>query len=437
MQTIFGADETSPDKKTRDRVISGLCVGALSGAITSAAALAADSGLWALRLMAMPFLLGSVFGAVFAIWFWIGMEKRSVSKALGFTVACAAAYIAASFSSVFSVGLFGGLDLNNDSRMIAGSPPGSFFIGGTVGAFIVLAAALFLFSDEGKPLRMLSRAMAYSPLGGAFGLAAWGACSLLDPEKPSGSGNGVLELMLLWLLWQSGMGALLGNLCVPENRPAPLPTPVAKRGALGINVARVVLVSICLAGVVYFVVPDIPSEIQAARWQSAYKKHLSEKPPLQTATAVQPRPVNQILILRSFGEYLPGTGKVTLGNAFPDPDSHKASELRPQWYTIRYQLQDESQFSPKPYIDVAILEFPSAAWAKFEMEELSSGLRAEEFSSRPSAQVRVLSNKGIPNAGDHERFVWYSGSYMLDLQSNFADADEVLRAYLEKYPSAL
>jgi hypothetical protein len=144
MQTIFEANELPPDKKPGNQMLSGLCIGALSGAITSVVELAADNGFWMLRVIGTPYLIGSVFGVVFACWFWIGMEKRSVAKALGFTVACAAAYNAAWFAAAFSVGIFGGADLEKDARMIAGFPAGSFFLGGTIGGFGKSAESLYI-----------------------------------------------------------------------------------------------------------------------------------------------------------------------------------------------------------------------------------------------------------------------------------------------------
>ena len=286
---------------------------------------------------------------------------------------------------------------------------------------------------------MIFRAVAYSPLGGAFGLAAWGICSILDAPKPaSESSGGAFELITAMVGVAVRNGSPARRFTRPGTPAAPLPLPVAKRGAsIGLNVARVLLVLICLVGVVYLVVPDIPSEIQSARWQRAYKKHLSEKPSLESATSVQSRPVDQILIVRPFGEYLPGTAKVTLGNPFPDSDTRKASQLRPQWYTIRYQLRDESVSSPESYVDVAVVEFPSPAWAKYEVGTWSTGLQAEDiYAAGGMAHTRIFSGKRQPNGSGLERYVWTSGAFVIEVRSNLADA-RCAEGYLEKYPSTL
>jgi len=103
MQTIFGATEPPPGKAMRNQMFPGLCIGALSGAITSVVELAADDGFSVLRVIGTPYLIGCVFGVVFGCWLWIGTGKRALFKVLGFSVGCAAAYNAAWFVAVFSV----------------------------------------------------------------------------------------------------------------------------------------------------------------------------------------------------------------------------------------------------------------------------------------------------------------------------------------------
>ncbi len=392
-----------------------------------------------LRILATPFLVGGIFGAVFSTWFWRGMEKRSLAKALGFIAACAAAYIAAFYSAFFSVFIFGGGDAQKDSRMIAGSPAGSFFIGGSVGGFIVIAAAMVLFSEQGKPLRLISRAVAYSPLGGAFGLLAWVICSLVVPVKSaSESGSEALEIVLLWLVWQTGMGGLLGDLVLQEPLSETLTRPaVEHRTSIGLRIARVVLVLVCLAGVVYFVVPDIPGEIQAARWQRSYTEHLSEKTSPESVPEAQPKPVEQVLILQSFGEYLPGKAAVSQSNTFVVPKTGKPMELRAQWYTVRYQRQEELVSPPKSYVDVTVVEFPGPSWAKYEVGTWTTGLQVEDlYAAGGMAHTRIFSERKQPSAKGLDRFVWTSGALLVEVRSYSADA-RCAEAYLEKYPSTL
>ena len=439
MQTIFGATEPPPGKAMRNQMFPGLCIGALSGAITSVVELAADDGFSVLRVIGTPYLIGCVFGVVFGCWLWIGTGKRALFKVLGFSVGCAAAYNAAWFVAVFSVGIFGGGDVQKDSRMIAGSPAGSFFLSGTVGGFIVLAAALFLFSEERRLLRLVARAAAFSPLGGAFGLAAWGICSILiSPRPTSAPSSNAFELILLWLVWQSGMGALLGDLLVPEHRPNLSTSSVPERRAgISLKTVRALLILLSLASVTYFVVPDIPSEIQAARSQRAYKKHLSEEPSPASVPLVQQRPAEQVLILREFGQYHPGKAAVVQSSTFVVPKAGSSTDLTAQWYRVRYQPKEEPVYSPKSYVDVAVVEFPSPAWAKYEVGTLSTGLEAEDiYAAGGMAHTRIFSGTRQPNGSGLERYVWTSGAFVIEVRSNWADA-RCAEGYLEKYPSTL
>lgn len=77
----------------------------------------------------------------------------------------------------------------------------AFVIGGTVGGFVVLFAALHLFSSEESSSGILVKALQWSVAGGVLGATAWAIAPLAGGIDHS-----------LFLVWESGMGLTLGLL---------------------------------------------------------------------------------------------------------------------------------------------------------------------------------------------------------------------------------
>lgn len=176
--------------------------------------------------------VGFIFGLALAIYFAIREGERNPAKIVAFLGACTAAYAAAMFSA-----------FRLDSIFVANNPMGAsrldipmpvFFGAGCVGAFIVLAAGIFLFRPQDISWNSLGRVLLWSLGGGVLGVMGGGA----DGLRTRGTFN---NFWLLFLVWQPGAAALLGLLMNHERKlltapsqaisePAEPPTARVSRG---------------------------------------------------------------------------------------------------------------------------------------------------------------------------------------------------------------
>lgn len=119
--------------------------------------------------------IGDMFGAVISVYLCVVLRKRSVWGSLGLTFGSTVAYIAAMFTTIFSAEAIGFSQVNQGSSTLESAPMLAFAIGGAVGAFLVLFAALTFFSDHRKPSRIFLSSLKWSALGGVLGALGWAA----------------------------------------------------------------------------------------------------------------------------------------------------------------------------------------------------------------------------------------------------------------------
>lgn len=136
--------------------------------------------------------LGAIFGVALAVCLWIFFGLRSIWKTIAFVAASAVAYPVSFFAAGFTYDNTLGLSwLRNQAGHIVFQY--IFFVGGFAGAFIILAAALFLLCPKLKVRWVFIKATCWSVVGGLLGI--FGATV----------GN-----FWLTLVWQAGMAFLLG-----------------------------------------------------------------------------------------------------------------------------------------------------------------------------------------------------------------------------------
>ena len=87
-----------------------------------------------------------------------------------------------------------------------------------------------------------------------------------------------------------------------------------------------------------------------------------------------------------------------------------------------------------PVVDVQVYEYPNAAWAQYEIFErggqtnLANPARPVKFGSRIYGQAKAAAT------GQIGEYVWASGNRLIVMPFYFSEPDEVLKAYLEKFP---
>lgn len=139
---------------------------------------------------------GSVaFGVFLSGWFWVFPGLRSIGKTMIFILVSPAALVLAILSAI---------------PFVNGPDPqySAEFVGGYVGAFVILLAALLLLARQPRLLRSIAKSLCWAIAGGA--LAIIGMASgpefhslrmRLDPHQPDS------DISLLFV-WQIGMALI-------------------------------------------------------------------------------------------------------------------------------------------------------------------------------------------------------------------------------------
>jgi hypothetical protein len=82
------------------------------------------------------------------------------------------------------------------------------------GGFFVMAAVFLVVYPEMYQSRRILKALGWSVIPGVLTVVGWslGSTGLLAPRQQPGEGNDIANWCSLLVLWQSGMGLLLGIL---------------------------------------------------------------------------------------------------------------------------------------------------------------------------------------------------------------------------------
>ena len=239
-----------------------------------------------LLTIALPFpdrfssyCIGALFGVVIAACLWWSQGLRSVWKAIAFVIASMVAY---------QVGVDATVATPSDLRILGVhlfAEPGKtaahiFFSGGLVGAFVIFAAALFLFFPAEKSWRVLGKALAWSTLGGVLGVAGWELGSSLGKVlwlalhalHRTAAGEDLQTALdhetgafySLFVVWQTGAALVLGVLLRPAESTAALPTSLERMQSQaglprGLSISGRLFFSCIVAVLTYYVVKEIRS----------------------------------------------------------------------------------------------------------------------------------------------------------------------------------
>ena len=87
-------------------------------------------------------------------------------------------------------------------------------MGGMVGVLLIATSAIAIFSLAKGPKAMLVRALAIAFSGGLLGAAGWEVGFRLSPKNA----EVIVPFISLFLVWQTGMGLILGAILVSDGR---------------------------------------------------------------------------------------------------------------------------------------------------------------------------------------------------------------------------
>jgi hypothetical protein len=180
------------------------------------------------------------------------------------------------------------------------------------------------------------------------------------------------------------------------------------------------------AGAALVVASFAPSQFReshSARWDRAHEVHKAQIPSMDNLPEVQRVPPEQVLILNRLGDYLPGRASSAKTRVPKAPVTES--------YFVRYDRPGG------PFVDVQVREYPHAAWAEYEILEQGTGIdlanprRPVKFGSRIYGQEEKAADWGKNGS-----YLWASGNRLVTLHFFSAEPDEILKAYLDKFPTS-
>jgi len=154
----------------------------------------------------------------------------------------------------------------------------------------------------------------------------------------------------------------------------------------------------------------------------------------------------QALILKETGDYQPGHAlkggeMVSHEKGFETPGSVYFSTL----YTKTGEQVPQWPVAPRQYISVVVQQYPNSAWAQY-FAEYPQRMYISPDDPKLHALVTQFNNKA--RSSQLERFpgqtwnplyyMWPSGNCVVTVEYHTPDENlEIVRAYLEKYPSSI
>ncbi len=164
----------------------------------------------------------------------------------------------------------------------------------------------------------------------------------------------------------------------------------------------------------------------------------SEAPSQANLREVQLLEPGQMLILHQLGQYVPDRERAGKTITPKEAKAAAARSSKPQSYWVKYDVPDAPLFAGKlrPTVEVRVEEYANAAWAQYEMFKRVPGL-ASGTSPRPAKFGSLLYGNTTEGAkGQNGFYTWTSKNRLINLSFDLAEPDEILKAYLEKFPTS-
>lgn len=433
--------DTSRDVRGYLRVVvptSGLVFGFVAAILTIVLPFYVER--WGVPLITALFGMlfwGEIFGAVIAVFLCIFLPSRSLVKAIWAIVASTFAYLVAWYTTVYS-SMFGGMMKPHEpsSGTLENTSVFAFLIGGTVGAFALLFPLFLVFSRTRTARRAFLDSSIWSVAGGVLGAIGWAlgpslgkvAASMLGYHGTSNPGELSDQAYYdsIFLVWQTGMGLVLGLLFSREAVLGTLPNlqlPPSKRPTTAV---------VCFMALVllYFGFRFVPEDYRSARSRQEWSKHIAETPSREGLRKVPTRPVEEMLFLQPIANYVPSRTVSGETNSILDETGRRKTP-EAIMYSVLYTNPDVPD-QVGGYVRIRVEEYPNAAWAKFQIAEQGFGKRNTEL----KFGNKVEGNTEYQRNGEGY-YLWSSGDFLVVLELHDVNPDPLLQAYLQKYPSSL
>jgi hypothetical protein len=376
------------------------------------------------------FLIGTEFDILIGLWFGLALagyfaaikRDQSIAKAVSLAVGSAAAYWLA-FVTTFD------LEVSYGEPHVHAVP---LFVGGFVGAFVMSTTTFLLYGDSRD--RMFQKVLTCSTGGGVLGVAGW----QLGNAMQSGIGSEAFSTSVLFVVWQTGLGLLMG-LVWPARATPPIATGVSESPALGppdrnrVPLRAKVFMVAVVVPLAWATIGGLWTRYRMKQADAAMNAYRTQRPTLDGLPAIAARSDDQVMILTPIADHAAYSLGYHVNPAYNDWPQNAE-------YTVCYMNRASEQCGATPAaVDVRVTQYPTAEWALYALKGTGAvggygaGLGREKvvvkFGQR-LLQRALLTH----DTGD---VYWVSGVYVVRVMSYIPNADEFIRAYLERHPSSL
>jgi hypothetical protein len=419
--------------------------------------------IYSMRFFGLPFpvgydpLIGVSFGGLLGIYLWF-FQNISPWKIVALAVASVVAYNLAAWSIAWVV-------LGAKVHAPGVITPDLFFFPGAVGAFTILTAVLFLVFPQARSWGALARTLAWSVLGGGLGMLGWWLGPAVGPVLGAALSSLRLNHVLqpgdlseiapfdysVHVIWQAGMGVVLALALWSEQRIAsrsPERAGKAPLKSLNIAVALFFIAAVVLAIGVYY-----------DKWRTAHGTAacIAEEPPAENLPSQETisNDLNRTLIEgaiinRNIGAYVVGqmSGSRSSGQQqVPVGGKGMMRRLPPSInYFVPYERGGVTKFGTiDPTSFIRVVEYSNSDWARYELgnRPVFCVARLEPDTLKHMKKVTRFGQNVLRDevsGGAAWDFYWTSENRLVQLHYSFSGADggdELLEAYLKKYPSSV
>jgi hypothetical protein len=401
--------------------------------------------------------VGTVYGVLLGVYFATCRGVRSALRLITLVVVSAVAWRIAYSGSFAAMGFIPGGTVHHGDAVEPAFPLIAF--GGALGGVVLLMPMLLLFKPSsvswgaslgkafwGILLSGIVGGIAWE-FGPTLGKAIWALLPTAPLPQPESYG-----MAALFFVWQPVIALFIGW-ATSENRksvpmqasdgkwevgaPAPQTSGGLDRRTFVLIVASLVALSLTRI---------IPVRLRLAHREHAVAKMRGSRPSAVDLPVVEPMSEEQALILKQIGDYQPGHAMknvelVSHEKGFERPGSMYFSTL----YTKTGEPVPQWPLAPRQYISIVVQQYPNSAWAQYFAEyppnRYNSFDNPKQHAIVAQFNNRVRSNQLERSPGQTWYplyYMWLSGSCVITVEYYTQEENlEIVRAYLEKYPSSI
>jgi len=401
--------------------------------------------------------VGTVYGILLGVYFVTCRGIRSAPRLIAFVVVSAVAWPIAYFGSFEAAGHIPGGIVHHGDAVYPAFPLIAF--GGALGGAALLIPVILLLKPSsvswraafvkallGILLSGIVGGIAWE-LGPTLGSAIWALLPTAPLPQPESYG-----MAALFFVWQPVIALFIGWATSESRKSVPIQTSEVKSevGApaphTSGSVGRRTFVVIVASLVALSLTRIIPVRLRLAHRDRALAKMRGSRPSAVDLPVAQPMSEEEALILKQIEDYQPGHAMKNVELVSHEKGFERAGSM---YFTTLYTKTGEPvpqrPLTPKQYISVVVQQYPNTAWAQYFAEyppnRYNSFDNPKQHAIVAQFNNRVRSNQLERSPGQTWYplyYMWPNGDCVTTVEYYTPEENlEIVRAYLEKYPSSI